>query len=370
MAQEFRPRVAITLGDAAGIGPEVSLKAVADPEIRRILRPLLVGPGAVVEAAVHWTAPAPALRRIAAASEAVYPDDAVELLSTSELTPKEAPMGRLSAAAGAAGVAAVETAARLALAGEVDAVVTAPLNKGAIRLAGVDYPGHTEILAAVAGAPSARMLLVSGSLRVCHVTVHVSLRQAIDLIRRDRVLATIRDAHEGLRRLGIRQPRLAVAGLNPHAGEGGLFGREEIEEIAPACEAACAEGLQVAGPLPPDTVFLRAARGEFDGVIAQYHDQGHIPIKLFGFHGGVNITLGLPFIRTSVDHGTAFDIAGRGIADPTSMKEALRVAVQMAHHQRGRLHEAPGEARLDHRLTGPEALTQSRPHTFEQQEPS
>jgi 4-hydroxythreonine-4-phosphate dehydrogenase len=326
------PRIAITLGDAAGIGPEVCVKALADPEVRRTFRPLLVGPWEIARAAARWSDPPLPLRRLESAADAAFPEDAVEVLAVGDLTPETAPPGRLSAEAGAAAVAAVEAAARLALAGGVEAVVTAPLNKEAMRLAGVSYPGHTEILADLAGVKAARMLLVSGSLRVCHVTVHVSLRRALDLIRRERIVATIRDADQGLRRLGIAAPHLAVAGLNPHAGEAGMFGTEEIEEIEPACREARASGLRVTGPLPPDTVFMRAARGEFDGVIAMYHDQGHIPIKLFGFDRGVNITLGLPFIRTSVDHGTAFDIAGQGTADPASMKEALALAVQMASH--------------------------------------
>jgi 4-hydroxythreonine-4-phosphate dehydrogenase len=233
---ELRPRVAITLGDAAGVGPEVCIKALADPEIRAVLRPLLVGPWEIARMAAAWSDPPLPLERVAAITEARFPEDAVEVLAVGNLTPEAAPPGRLSAAAGAAGVAAVETAAKLALAGTVEAVVTAPLNKEAMRLAGVAYPGHTEILADLAGSRPARMLLVSGNLRVCHVTVHVSLRQALDLIHRERIVATIRDAAEGLRRLGIEKPRLAVAGLNPHAGEAGLFGTEEIEEIAPACE--------------------------------------------------------------------------------------------------------------------------------------
>jgi 4-hydroxythreonine-4-phosphate dehydrogenase len=333
MPDQTRPRVAITLGDAAGVGPEVCVKALADPEVRRTLRPLLVGPWEIAREAARFSDPPLALRRVGLIAEATFPEDETEVLGVGDLTPASVPVGKLSAAAGAAAVAAVETAAKLALAGEVEAVVTAPLNKEGMRLAGVSYPGHTEILADLARVRSARMLLVSGPLRVCHVTVHVSLREALDLVRRERIVATIRDAAAGLARLGIDAPHLAVAGLNPHAGEGGMFGSEEIEEIAPACADAQAAGLRVSGPLPPDTVFMRAARGEFDGVIAMYHDQGHIPIKLFGFDQGVNITLGLPFIRTSVDHGTAYDIAGRGVADPASMKEALRLAVLMASHK-------------------------------------
>jgi 4-phospho-D-threonate 3-dehydrogenase / 4-phospho-D-erythronate 3-dehydrogenase len=214
--------------------------------------------------------------------------------------------------------------------GRYDAIVTAPINKEALRVAGFEWPGHTEMLADLAGARDVRMLLLSGALRVVHVTTHRSLRSAIDAATRDRVLRTIELAAAAGRELGAERPRIAVAGLNPHAGEGGLFGDEEIREIGPAVEAARAAGIDASGPWPPDTVFWRASRGDFDVVVAMYHDQGHIPVKLAGFDDGVNVTLGLPFPRTSVDHGTAFDIAGQGVARWDSMIAALRVAAGMA----------------------------------------
>jgi 4-hydroxythreonine-4-phosphate dehydrogenase len=209
-------------------------------------------------------------------------------------------------------------------------VVTAPLNKEAMRMAGVNYPGHTEILGAITGSPSVAMLLVSERLRVIHNSVHVSLREAIERVTEENEYRTIRTAYDGMRRFGFERPRIAVAGLNPHAGEGGLFGDEEIRTIRPAIERARADGLEVSGPWPPDTVFWRASRGEFDVVVAQYHDEGHIAIKMHGFEGGVNVTLGLPIIRTSVDHGTAFDIAGQGNARHQSLLAAIRVAAQLA----------------------------------------
>ncbi|HEY8642878.1 MAG TPA: 4-hydroxythreonine-4-phosphate dehydrogenase PdxA, partial [Candidatus Dormibacteraeota bacterium] len=211
-------------------------------------------------------------------------------------------------------------------AGAASALVTGPINKEALRLAGYPWPGHTEMLAELCGVPEVRMLLVTDRLRVCHVTTHRSLRSAIEATTRDRVLETIRMTAAGGRRLGFGTPRIAVAGLNPHAGEGGLFGDEEIREIAPAIEAARGEGIDASGPWPADTVFWRASLGEFDFVVAMYHDQGHVPVKLAGFDEGVNVTLGLPFLRTSVDHGTAFDIAGKGRARWQSMAAAIRVA--------------------------------------------
>jgi 4-hydroxythreonine-4-phosphate dehydrogenase len=211
-------------------------------------------------------------------------------------------------------------------AGTAAALVTGPINKEALRLAGYPWPGHTELLADLCGVPEVRMLLVSDRLRVCHVTTHRSLRSAIDAATRERVLGTIRMTAEAGPRLGFERPRIGVAGLNPHAGEGGLFGDEEIREIAPAVADARGEGIEVSGPWPADTLFWRAAEGVFDFVVAMYHDQGHVPVKLSGFDEGVNVTLGLPFLRTSVDHGTAFDIAGRGVARWQSMAAAIRVA--------------------------------------------
>ena len=217
------------------------------------------------------------------------------------------------------------------MAGEVDAVVTAPLNKAAMNMAGYEYAGHTELLTERTGAERVSMLLIGPNLRIVHVSTHVALAEAIDRVTPERVMDVIQIAHDACRALGIAQPRIAVAGLNPHASEGGLFGDEEERRIEPAIRAARARGLDVSDPQPPDTVFLRATKGVYDIVVAQYHDQGHIPMKLLAFDSGVNVSYGLPIIRTSVDHGTAFDIAGKGIAGESSMLAAIDVAIQMAH---------------------------------------
>jgi 4-phospho-D-threonate 3-dehydrogenase / 4-phospho-D-erythronate 3-dehydrogenase len=230
-------------------------------------------------------------------------------------------------------VAAVRRAVELVQRGDYGGLVTAPINKEALQLAGFAWPGHTELLADLTAAGDVRMLLVSDRLKVVHVTTHRSLRAAIEACTRDRVLRTIELAAEAGLRLGHRAPRIGVAGLNPHAGEGGLFGEEELREITPAVEAARAAGLEVSGPWPADTLFWRATRGEFDFLVATYHDQGHIPVKLGGFDEGVNVTLGLPFPRTSVDHGTAFDIAGRGVARWQSMAAAIRIGAQLTAAQ-------------------------------------
>jgi 4-hydroxythreonine-4-phosphate dehydrogenase len=240
----------------------------------------------------------------------------------------------VSAAAGEVAVACVKAGVELIERGEADAIVTAPISKEAMREAGHSWPGHTELLADLTGVEDVRMLLVGGKLRVAHVTTHRSLRSAIEAATRERVRRTIAVADEGGRMLGLERRRIGVAGLNPHAGENGLFGDEEIKEIQPAVEDACAEGIDAVGPIPADTLFWRAGKGEFDLVVAMYHDQGHIPIKLGGFSDGVNVSLGLPFLRTSVDHGTAFDIAGTGTADWRSMAAAVELAIEILTRRR------------------------------------
>jgi 4-hydroxythreonine-4-phosphate dehydrogenase len=255
----------------------------------------------------------------------------VTLLDLENAPPDRIPVGEESAAAGAAAVDYVFRACDLALAGEVAAVVTAPLNKAAMHLAGYEYAGHTELLTERTGAERVSMLLIGPNLRIVHVSTHVALEEAIARVTPQRVEDVIQIAHDACRALGIARPRIAVAGLNPHASEGGIFGNEEAEGIQPAIDAARARGLDVSDPQPPDTVFLRATRGAYDVVVAQYHDQGHIPMKLLAFDSGVNVSYGLPIIRTSVDHGTAFDIAGKGIAEESSLLAAIDVALQMAH---------------------------------------
>ena len=330
------PPLLITMGDACGIGPEIIVRAFERGEAGdavvlgdvRVMRraAALTGGGlavAVLDRAVDAAACPP--RCLPVLQVPALPADLVE-----------APVGRVDARAGAAAAACIAHAVRLVQAGEGRAIVTAPLHKEALSAAGVAYPGHTEMLQALAAAPGApppavRMMLANDELRTVLVTIHLSLRRAIDAVTFDAVLDTLRIADRALRRAGLAAPRVAVAGLNPHAGEGGLFGDEELHVIAPAIQAARAEGIDASGPWAPDTVFMRARDtpahpGEFDVVVAMIHDHGLIPVKYLGVEHGVNVTLGLPFVRTSPDHGTAFDIAGTGRADPASLIAALKMA--------------------------------------------
>ncbi|HBH40183.1 MAG TPA: 4-hydroxythreonine-4-phosphate dehydrogenase PdxA [Curvibacter sp.] len=331
--------LAITLGDAAGIGPEIILKAFRDaPDVLQGC--FVAGDAAVLQRAAAWV-PGLELALIRAPQESgALAPRTVPVLQVAALD-GEAPVGRVSAAAGRLAGRCVSWAARAALRGEIAGLVTAPLHKEALAAAGAPYdgfPGHTELLqaevAAFLGKSPAevpvRMMLANEELRTVLVSIHVSLRQALDAVTQDNVLQTLRITHRALLPLLGRAPRIAVAGLNPHAGEGGLFGREEIEIIVPAMTQARAEGLDVHGPHAPDTVFMRARRGEFDVVVAMYHDQGLIPVKYLGVEQGVNVTLGLPLVRTSPDHGTAFDIAGTGKADASSLIEAVRMARRLA----------------------------------------
>lgn len=325
-----RPLLAITQGDPAGVGPEIILKALRVEGIFDRCRPLVIGDVRILARAAGWLGlPPPTFARVETPAEGRYLAGTVPLLDQSNADPAEIPPGMLSVAAGHAAVESVSLACDLALAGDVDAIVTTPLNKEAMRLAGYPYAGHTELLAERTGADRVSMLLVSDALRVVHVSTHVPLAEAIRRVTPERVEEVIDLAASACVALGIAQPRIAVAGLNPHAGEGGLFGSEDATQIRPAVERARARGLNVSDPLPPDTVFLRAVRGEFDIVVAMYHDQGHIPMKLLAFEDGVNVSIGLPIIRTSVDHGTAFDIAGTGRANPASLLAAIDVAAKM-----------------------------------------
>ena len=328
--------IAVTMGDACGIGPEIVLKACAARATVPGAPPLVVygDPGVLAREARALgldAEPVPVARAgDAVAARRAAGRTVVPVVACSGL-PADLPRGVVDARAGAAAHAAIVAASRAAMAGEVRAVVTAPIHKEALAAAGVKHPGHTELLAELAGVREVRMMLANDELRTILVTIHVPLRAAIDAITREAVRDTIAIADAGLRRLGVARPRIAVAGLNPHAGEGGLMGREEIETIAPAIADARAAGIDATGPWPGDTVFMRA-RGfrEFDVVVAMYHDQGLIPVKYLGLDAGVNVTVGLPFVRTSVDHGTAFDLAGRGVADPRSLLAAIELAKTLA----------------------------------------
>ncbi len=328
------PLVAVTMGDPAGIGPEIIARAFTDPDFREHNRALVVGDAGLLERAARLLDLPLRANAISEPEEAAFEPGTVDVIAETEL-PQDLPFGELDARAGDAAFRYVEKATNLASAGRVAAIATAPLNKEAMHLAGHTYPGHTEILAELTGTRDYAMMLVTDELKVIHVSTHVSLREAIERARPERELAVIRLADESLRKLGYDTPRIAVAGLNPHAGENGLFGTEDAEQIAPAVASAVEEGMDASGPWPPDTVLMRARRGDFDVVVVQYHDQGHIPVKLMGFDTGVNVTVGLPFFRTSVDHGTAFDIAGAGKAEPESLRAALDLARKLAGAEEG-----------------------------------
>lgn len=329
MTADHRPLLALTLGDPAGIGPEVILKALAAGQVFERCRPLVIGDRRILDRAAPCVDLHPHYEIVTDPRSGQYAAQTIPLLDLANAVPDDCPIGQISAAAGRATVEYVFRACDLALDRSVDAVVTAPLNKDAMNRAGFHYAGHTELLTERTGAERVSMLLVGPTLRVVHVSTHIALAEAIRRVKQDRVAAVIDLAYESCRALGIAAPRIAVAGLNPHASEDGLFGDEEAREVLPAVRAARARGLDVSDPQPPDTVFLRATRGVYDIVVAMYHDQGHIPMKLLAFDSGVNVSVGLPIIRTSVDHGTAFDIAGSGKAGEGSMLAAIDVALQM-----------------------------------------
>lgn len=325
-----KPIIAITMGDAAGVGPEIIVKTLKDPSIYETCRPLVIGDAKILERVKPIVASNADIRVIKAVSEAQFNLGTIDCLDL-DLLPVDLPFGQISAKAGDAAFQFLKKAIEMANEGTIDAICTAPLNKEALHKGGHIYPGHTEILAELTGTVDYSMMLTAPGLRVIHVTTHIGIIDAVKKINVDRVYKVIRLAHETLQKAGIAQPKIAVCGINPHAGEHGLFGYgEEGEKIVPAVQKAQEEGITVDGPLPADTLFFRARRGDFDIVVAMYHDQGHGPIKVLGLEAGVNITVGLPIIRTSVDHGTAFDIAGKGIADALSLKEALRQAVELA----------------------------------------
>ena len=340
------PTIGITMGDAAGVGPEIVAKTLADPAWYARCRPLVVGDAAIMERA-RSVVQSPQQLRIVDDVARWQPDPAhLDVLDLHLLTPADAPFGKLSARAGDAAFRFLERANALALDGTLDAICTAPLNKEALHAGGHLFPGHTEILAELSGTREFAMMLTAPNLRVIHVTTHIGLIDAIKRVTPERVYTVIRLAHETLSRAGIERPRIGVCGINPHAGEHGLFGYgEEEKQIEPGVARARAGGINVEGPLPADTLFFRAARGDFDIVVAMYHDQGHGPIKVMGLEAGVNITVGLPYIRTSVDHGTAFDIAGTGKADEGSLKAALEAAISLAPRQQQRPEDPARAAR-------------------------
>ena len=329
-----RPTVGITMGDPAGIGSEIVVKAY--PAIVDEVNPIVIGDAETVRVARDVCDSPLAVEAVDRVADAAFDPERIPVLDLDNVADLE--FGVVREAYGRASLAYVERAIELAREGTIDAIATAPINKQATRLAGSEYAGHTGMLADYTDTEEYSMMLIEGDLRVTHVSTHVPLREAVERVTTESVRSTIRVTDEALRELGIASPAIAVAGLNPHASDGGLLGDEEREAIEPAIERAREEGIDVSGPESPDTVYVRAADGEFDCVVSMYHDQGHIPIKMLGFSragdvSGVNVTIGLPIVRTSVDHGTAFDIAGEGVASERSMVEAVRVAADLARRR-------------------------------------
>ncbi|ATY92226.1 D-threonate 4-phosphate dehydrogenase [Pectobacterium atrosepticum] len=322
--------IAVTMGDPAGIGPEIIIKSLAEGE--------LSGASAVVVGCVQTmrrilalnVVPTVELKIIDKPADAVFAPGVINIIDEPLEDPQALKPGIVQAQAGDLAYRCIKKATALAMAGEVHAIATAPLNKEALHSAGHLYPGHTELLAKLTNSRDYAMVLYTDKLKVIHVSTHIALRKFLDTLNRDRVETVIDMADIFLKRVGFTHPRIAVAGVNPHAGENGLFGDEEIKIVSPSVEAMKAKGIDVYGPCPPDTVYLQAYEGQYDMVVAMYHDQGHIPLKLLGFYDGVNITAGLPFIRTSADHGTAFDIAWTGKAKPESMAISIQLAMQLA----------------------------------------
>ena len=342
MTNKQRPVLAITVGDPGGVGPEIAVKALAVKRVYEICCPLVIGTRALLENALNFSGlPGFQVRAVNEPQEGRYEHGVMDVLDLENFPLSELKHKTVTAAQGRASVEYVIRAIELALAGKVDGTVTGPINKAAINSAGFHYSGHTEIYADKTGTRDYTMMLADGSFRVSHVSTHVSLREACDRVKTGRVITVIDLTVQALRQLGLAAPAIAVAGLNPHCGEGGLFGTEDEQEIAPAVAEARSRGLKVEGPIPADTVFSKMQGGQYDAVVAMYHDQGHIPTKLQGFKydeqtqswgqlSGVNVTLGLPIIRTSVDHGTAFDRAGEGRANRQSLTDAIEMAARLA----------------------------------------
>jgi 4-hydroxythreonine-4-phosphate dehydrogenase len=321
-----RPIIAITMGDAAGIGPEIVVKALASKKIYSICRPFVLGDATILSSAIESLKSTLKLTPLKAADETKGDFGNIELFDFKNLDHQGVIPGQISPACGKAAMEYIAEATQLALEGKVKAIVTAPINKEAIIRAGYGDVGHMEYFARVTHTAEYATMLASGPLRVVHLSTHYSLKEACERVSRESILEKIKLTHNSFRQWRIAHPRIAVAALNPHGGEGGLLGKEEIEKIFPAIKDAQVSGIDVRGPFPADSVFTRAIGGEFDVVIAMYHDQGHIPVKVYGFERSISVALGLPFIRTSVDHGTAFDIAGKGIASSLSLEEAIQVA--------------------------------------------
>ncbi|MFA0744029.1 MAG: hypothetical protein LASZOEIN_000816 [Candidatus Fervidibacter sp.] len=328
------PRIVITMGDPAGIGPEVIVKALSDEQLNQSARFIIVGDhGLFIRACelASRTVKVPPLNyeSVTSFDDPAFRPDAINIMDAAPV-PRSLIWGKPSPEGGKAAAQAIEIATKMVLNGEADAMVTAPISKQALQMAGIPYAGHTEFLAALCGVTETRLMLVCDELKVVHATGHMSLRKAIDNLTTERIVRTVELSLPTMRLLGYEKPRIAIAALNPHAGEGGMFGDEDERIVCPAVEKLRNEGHEVFGPIPADSVFWKARQGEFDLVVALYHDQGHIPVKVLAFDRGVNVTVGLPIIRTSPDHGVAFDIAWQNKAQATSMRAAIELAVRMA----------------------------------------
>jgi 4-hydroxythreonine-4-phosphate dehydrogenase len=344
MSDGYKPLHAMTMGDPAGSGPEIIVKTIADPEATAGCRYFTIGDAGVMREAARIVAnyekkqPWP-VRAVTELSQLTFEPGVIEVYDMKNVDLAKLERGKVLPMCGKASYEYIVTGAKMALDKKVDSIVTSAINKDSLNKAGYHYDGHTGLLAELCGTKDVAMMLTTEHLRVIHVTTHVSLREAIERCKTPRILRTIQLADEGMKELGIMKGKIAVAGLNPHAGEDGLFGDEEPKYIVPAIEAARRQGIEVTGPYPPDSIFYRANEGQFDAVIAMYHDQGHCSLKMLGIWLGVNVTLGLPIIRTSVDHGTNFGKAGKGTADPRSMIIAMQTATKMAHGRRAKAQQ-------------------------------
>lgn len=341
----MKPIIGITMGDPAGIGPEIIVKSLSNPKIYEDCKPLVFADANVMQKALKIAHSSLRINAVNAVSDAKFQYGTIDVFDLNNVNMETLEYGKVSAESGNAAFESIRQVIGLALQGEIDATVTAPINKEALNLAGHHFSGHTEIYAHFTNTKKYAMLLADDTLRVIHATTHVPLREACEMITQERVLDVITLLNDACVQLGIENPKMGVAGLNPHAGDGGLFGTEDAEIIAPAVQKARSLGYNAEGPVPPDTLFSKAIQGKYDGCVAMYHDQGHIPFKLVGFKWnnetqsmdsvkGVNITLGLPIIRTSVDHGTAFEIAGKGIASEDAMTIAIEYAIKMAKNRK------------------------------------
>ncbi|MEC9309464.1 MAG: 4-hydroxythreonine-4-phosphate dehydrogenase PdxA [Chloroflexota bacterium] len=325
-----KPVIAITMGDPCGIGPEVVAKALSNKDVYASCRPVVIGNVFSMERAINICGFPITIRPIEDVNESGYDYGLINVIDIHNLNPEDISVGEISVPCGKAAMEWVTKAGELALAGVVDGIATAPLNKEAASLAGYESIGHMELLQELSGSKTVATMLLAKNLRVVHLTTHRSLKIACDYVKKDRILEFLKLTNDNFVKWGFSDPKIAVAALNPHGSDGGLLGNEEAEEIAPAVSEACKLGINARGPIPADIVFHQAINGNYDAVLCMYHDQGHIPVKVYGFEESITANLGLPFVRTSVDHGTAFDIAGKGIADSTSMIEAIRLAVGLS----------------------------------------